>query len=81
MFGVDTTSGSLLYSQKMPSLQPFGITVYGDDSQKTSNGKYLPYMNTFTFKYIGKWYCERILICTRSLDCSKCKLNAAYFGT
>lgn len=39
MFGVDTTSGSLLYSQKMPSLQPFGITVYGDDSQKTSNGK------------------------------------------
>lgn len=53
MFGVDTTSGSLLYSQKMPSLQPFGITVYGDDSQKTSNGKQLPYMNTFTFKYIG----------------------------
>lgn len=34
MFGVDTTSGSLLYVQKMPSLQPFGITVYGDDSQK-----------------------------------------------
>lgn len=39
MFGVDTTSGSLFYVQKMPSLQPFGITVYGDDSQKTSNGK------------------------------------------
>lgn len=38
MFGVNTTSGYLLYSRKLPTLQPYAITVY-DEPLVTFNGK------------------------------------------
>lgn len=39
MFGVDTASGSLLYSRELPTLQPFAITVYDNESPVTFNSK------------------------------------------
>lgn len=37
MFGVDTASGSPLYSRELPTLQPFAITVYDNESPVTFN--------------------------------------------
>lgn len=37
MFGVDTASGSLLYSRELPTLQPSAITVYDNESPITFN--------------------------------------------
>lgn len=37
MFGVNTTSGYLLYSRKLPTLQPFAITLYDNEPPVTFN--------------------------------------------